>query len=711
MTPCFVCFFRSIADVFKWSLGISDLAACKRCVSIGRMSQFSPRRTRAPVGTATAKSAHLEIYPVAQYEYKGQVFESGYIFVLMSTNMLTSRRGVDKDNTLRFLSGLCATDASKHPPWEAKMNEALPAQTQIAYLPPSDKFNASVWLDEDEKCPGAWVMQGAAPNMQKLLGMLNAVFRHALLDDSWVPLVSNKRLQKNVVVQGRTWTEQLRVVLAPRGSFPAADAIQLATFAVSYPWLALDGSLGHVEGEYSDTSLVFEQESAATADAAIAKRDQAVVHENDPNFVASTATSQASPSATVAALPAPSPAPLAPSMPATVVPTPPTVTSAATQAVPIPVETPDASKVTSAEATPLQAAASTITPGVLPSTTASVLAHALLMKNVDDLSGKRLSSAALDSDALTNVASKRLRQKTSSASTLPPPAAAPLVGAAASSPAASDGDDTIAVQATKAVLALQLSPTMSSNAANALHQALERCQEALYVDVIENRVGHLAVFRESKDREGLRLFLQSEKVVRGMQLPTVDLFHSLLLDSKNWICMAKILHSCFEHLLVGEPIRVVYGFASALNLTSCFFHAFPECKVPDILPLEWQESVDGMIAALTTETSPKGIESVVVQLVDGLIKPHIANFDTAIEELWAAEPLDMQAIDDATDQWACLKNSTVDSISAELDQMPDMKTKAVKLIDIVNRVRSEVPALSGTFGLLLDDLKSLADAA
>ena len=205
--------------------------------------------------------------------------------------MLTTRRGVDQDHTLRFLSGLCANDASKHPSWKATMNEALPTQTQIAYLPPSDKFNASVWLDEDAKCPGAWVLQGAAPNMQKLLGMLNAVFQHAFLDDAWVPLVSNKMLQKNVVVQGRTWTEQLKVVLAPRGSFAAEDAIQLATFAVSHPWLQMDGSLGHVEGEYSDTSLVFEQESVAAADAALAKRDKAVVHENDPNFVASTATS------------------------------------------------------------------------------------------------------------------------------------------------------------------------------------------------------------------------------------------------------------------------------------------------------------------------------------------------------------------------------------------------------------------------------------
>ena len=101
----------------------------------------------------------------------------------------------------------------------------------------------------------------------------------------------------------------------------------------------------------------------------------------------------------------------------------------------------------------------------------------------------------------------------------------------------------------------------------------------------------------------------------------------------------------------------------------------------------------------------------VVQLVDGFIQPHIANFDTAIEGLWAAEPLDMKAIDDATDQWACLKKNTKDSISAELAQLPDMKTKANKLIAIVNDIRSEVPALSSTFGLVLDDLKSLADEA
>ena len=711
MSPCFVGFLRSIADPCKWSLGISDPVACQRCVCIGRMAQFSPRRTRAPVQTASAKSAHLEVYPVSQYDFKGQVFERGYMFVFMSTKMLITRKGVDQDQTLRFLSGLCANDASKHPSWEATMNEALPTQTQIAYMPPSDKFNASVWLDEDEKCPGAWVVQGAAPDMQKLLGMLNAVFQHALLGDAWVPLVSNKMLQKNVVFQGRTWTEQLKVVLAPRGSFAAEDAIQLATLTVSHPWLQVDGSLGHVEGEYSNTSLVFEQESVEAADAALAKRDKAVVHENDPNFVASTATSQAAPSATVAALPAPSPAPLALTMPAPAVPTLLTLASTAAQTVLIPVQTPDASKVAVAEVTPLQEAAPTITPGVLPSTTAAVLAQAVLMKNVDDLSGKRLSSAVLDSDPPKNVSSKRLCQKTPSQSTLPPPAAAPVVDAAVSAPAAADGADTVAVQAMTAVLALQLSPTMSSNAANALHQALERCQEALYADVIENRDVHIAGFRESRDREGLRQFIENEKVVRSIQLPTVDLFHGLLLDSKNWICLAKILHSCFQHLLAGEPIRVVYGFASALNLTSCFSYAFPECKVPDILPREWQESLDGMVAALTIETSPKGIESAVVQLVDGFIQPHIANFDTAIEGLWAAEPLDMKAIDDATDQWACLKKNTKDSISAELAQMPDMKTKANKLIAIVNDIRSEVPALSSAFGLVLDDLKSLAHAA
>ena len=77
--------------------------------------QFSPRKTRMPVGTATAKSAHLEVYPVAQYEFKGQLFENGFIFMLISTKMLTTRRGVDQDHTLRFLSGLCANDASKHP--------------------------------------------------------------------------------------------------------------------------------------------------------------------------------------------------------------------------------------------------------------------------------------------------------------------------------------------------------------------------------------------------------------------------------------------------------------------------------------------------------------------------------------------------------------------------------------------------------------------
>ena len=95
---------------------------------------------------------------------------------------------------------------------------------------------------------------------------------------------------------------------------------------------------------------------------------------------------------------------------------------------------------------------------------------------------------------------------------------------------------------------------------------------------------------------------------------------------------------------------------------------------------------------------------------EGFIKPHIADLDAAIEKLWAAAPPDMQAIDDTTDQWACITTYTVESISAELEQMPDMKIKANKLVEIVNRVRSEVPALSGTFGLLLDDLKSLVDA-
>jgi len=195
--------------------------------------------------------------------------------------MLQTRKDAAADKTLRWLSGLCAIEQYKHPIWESAMMHDVPSNTQLAFLYPNDSSNLSIWKDGDGQAQGAWVLQGAAPDMKTLMTLLGVVFKHALFADGWTALSGNKLLQKNVVLPGRDpWVERLRVQLAPRGSFVDLDAVVLAKVAASHDWLLWDGSLAHVEGDYTDELRAFSMASAARADAEIERRDKKVIYEN-----------------------------------------------------------------------------------------------------------------------------------------------------------------------------------------------------------------------------------------------------------------------------------------------------------------------------------------------------------------------------------------------------------------------------------------------
>jgi hypothetical protein len=236
------------------------------------MAHLSPRKPRQAMAMHNVKSAHVEIYPIANFEFKGQVFETGFVFVIIGSKLLASRRDVPGDKTLRFLSGLCANDLSKHPAWEEALNRALPQGTQLAYLNPNHPANCSRWQCGDDIAPGAWVLQGAATTMTILLELLGTTFTHALLADGWEPLLANKALQRQVTLPSGSWCEQMQIILAPRGSFTAASANLLASFAARHSWLQTDGSLAHAEAGGNTAALPFALSNPEEAEAALATR-------------------------------------------------------------------------------------------------------------------------------------------------------------------------------------------------------------------------------------------------------------------------------------------------------------------------------------------------------------------------------------------------------------------------------------------------------
>ena len=250
------------------------------------MAHLSPRKPRLAPSTGNAKSAHIEIYPVSNFEFKGQLFDTGFVFVLIGSKMLASRKDVPGDKTLRFLSGLCANDLSKHPSWEPALNADLPPNTQLGYLLPTHASNCSKWTDGETTAPGAWVFQGAAVDIPTLLKLLEAVFTHAFFNqEGWTQLVAMKTLQRQVNVPPNSWVEQLQIYLAPRGSFCLASASQLAAFVARHPWLRVDGCLAHAESGGGSSDLPFDLSSPEEVEAALTARDRMVIHEGAVNAI------------------------------------------------------------------------------------------------------------------------------------------------------------------------------------------------------------------------------------------------------------------------------------------------------------------------------------------------------------------------------------------------------------------------------------------
>ena len=665
------------------------------------MAHLSPRKPRQPSTTPTAaKSAHIEIYPVADYEFKGQLFPSGFVFAIISTKMLTSRKEVD--NVLRFLSGLCANDLAKHPDWERPLFEAVPNGTQLGYLHPHHPSNISLWRDGDKTAPGAWVLQGAAPNMSTLLALLDVVFAHAFFHtDGWQPLPTHKVLQKTVNIPGRSWCEQLQLVLAPRGSFPLDCATLLANFAQSHEWLHIDGSLAHAQGAYADASFPFSMSTADEAEASLTARDQKVVHEahagalvapEPPAFILG-APLLPSPVAQLPVVEHASSIPGLGSANSASVHMPPGTTSPACLLLPpvslapgllsstAPVPKPPAPHTTAlalsvtAPASPTDVLVHQLPQAAPPSdTTAFTITSranpfpAFAAQLADPTattvpSGRRMNKkgpaatavAATPMDSTTATANSTDRQAIATSLAKPAPPKCPQALAApaeTATPAISNlyASQTLPIAAVDQLSTiqgdlqrLQAPQEVSVSAGSVLANALAQCLSEIKTAAMNRFQDALPTLRANRDIAALQTEAQNLRSVNASALPDLKKFEHMLVSAPAWVAVAAEIQLLLTELEKAQAsgknlLAITWAFASEFKLQACWKLAFPlHANSPPIVPEEDQQIISKTLREqIQCGTDTYNIDVVVEALTAGIAKAS-GILEVQIAHLWEVE--------------------------------------------------------------------------
>ena len=135
-------------------------------------------------GNTRCKELALEVYDKASFVISGVSFEEGALALLMALpSAEEDRRNVDSDNTLKFLGGLIANDASQRPSYAEDLLQALPRGCVLQYARPRANDNMSAWAvvvnDSFAFRPGVRCLQIGAPSPSLLGQGINTFMNHA----------------------------------------------------------------------------------------------------------------------------------------------------------------------------------------------------------------------------------------------------------------------------------------------------------------------------------------------------------------------------------------------------------------------------------------------------------------------------------------------------------------------------------------------------
>ena len=229
-------------------------------------------------GNVKCKEIALEVYDDATFLINNKPIERGALALFMALRSAEEdRRNVDSDNTLKFLRGLIANDASQRPPYAEDLLQALPRGCVLQYARPGANDNMSAWAvvvnDTFAYCPGVWCLQIGAPSPSLLGQGINTFMSHAILNKGgWTQISHTKILQRTATPANRApWTEHAKICLKPRGFVSEKAASMLDEIVVNYDFILHDGALAFTEKK--DTKIKYGCGSKEAAIAAVSRRD------------------------------------------------------------------------------------------------------------------------------------------------------------------------------------------------------------------------------------------------------------------------------------------------------------------------------------------------------------------------------------------------------------------------------------------------------